>query len=259
MINKKKNLGQNFLKNKKIIIKIIKYINPNKKDIFIEIGCGTGQLTKEIIKYNDNIIATEIDLNLIKKIKKYIIKKIKILNKNILYLNFKKIFKNKEKKIRIFGNIPYYISRKLIIKFIKNIKYIKDIFILIQKEFANCLIAKKNDKKYCKISILLQTYFNIKILYQVNKKYFFPKPKVDSTFIKLKPKKNNKIKFKILNHIINNCFIKKNRKLYNNIKNLIDIKKIKNFKIDINKRVRNISVKKFNYITKIYKYIKKIN
>ncbi len=257
MIILKKYLGQNFLKNKKIIKKIIKYIKPKKKELFIEIGCGTGQLTKEILKYNRNIIAIEIDKDIIKKINNNIINKIKLLNINILYLNLKKYFKKFKKKIRIFGNIPYNISRKLIIKFIKNIKYIKNIFILVQKEFAQCLISKKNTKKYCKISILIQTYYKIKIIYQINKKNFFPKPKVNSTLIMLKPKKKNKVNFIILNHIINNCFIKKNRKLYNNIKNIININKIKNFKININKRIRNISVKKFNYLTKIYKYIKK--
>ncbi len=252
----KKKLGQIFLKNNKIIKKIINFIKPKKKEKFLEIGCGTGQLTKEIIKYNNNIISTEIDINLIKKISKNIIKKIKILNINILYLNFKKIYK--KKKIRIFGNIPYYISRKLIIKFIKNRKYIKNIIILVQREFAKCLISKKNKKKYCKISILAQTFFNIKILFKIKKNNFFPIPKVDSILIKLIPKKNNKIKFNIINHILNNCFIKKNRKLYNNIKNLFNIKKLKYLNIiNINKRVKKISVKEFNKLTHIYKYIKK--
>ncbi len=258
MINPKKYLGQVFLKKTKIIKQIINYIKPKSKEILLEIGCGTGQLTKEIIKYNNNIIVTEIDKELIKQIKNNIIKKIKLLNINILLLNFKKIYKKKKNKIRIFGNIPYYISRKLIIKFIKNIKYIKNIIILVQKEFAQCLISKKNQKKYCKISILAQTYYNIKILLEINKNNFFPIPKINSILIKLNPKKDIKINFNILNHILNNCFIKKNRKLHNNIKNLINIKKLQHYdKFNLHERVNKISVKKFNKLTKIYKYIKK--
>ncbi len=258
MIILKKNLGQNFLINNNILKNIIKKIKPKKKQIFVEIGCGTGQLTKKIIKYTNNIIALDIDSNLIKLIKKKIKKKIIILKKNILNFNFKKLFIKKNKKIRIFGNIPYYITRKIILKLINNIKYIKNIFILVQKEFGKCLISKPGKKKYCKISALTKIYFKIKIIKEINKKNFYPKPKINSVLIKLIPNsKYKKINFNILNHILNNCFIKKNRKLKNNIKNIININKLKKFNINKNQRINKLKIKTFYKLTILYKKLKK--
>ncbi len=248
-----KDLGQNFLINKKIIKKIIKYIKPKSKQIFLEIGCGHGELTKEIIKYTNNIITTEIDYNLYKKIKKKI-KKIKILNINFLNFNFKKYFK---KKIRIFGNIPYYITYKILIKLIKNFNLIKDIHIMLQKEFAYNLIKKKGNKKYSKITVLINIFFKIKILIHIKKKYFFPKPKINSIFIKLNP---NKIKYNYKNikyiiHILNNAFFKKKKKIINNLKKFISIKELK--KIKINPLLKSYQVSKNNYCKIINFLLKK--
>ncbi len=254
MIIYKKYLGQNFLINKKILYKISKIIKPKKKHFLLEIGSGIGNLTKKILKYSKNIIAIEIDKYLIKKTPKKIKKKIKILNKNILKINFKKISK---KKLRIYGNIPYYITSKILFKLLNNIKYIKDIHLMVQQELAISLISKPKDKKYCKLSVIFQIYFKIKIIKNINKNNFFPKPKINSSLIKLIPKKKfKKKKFKILNHILNNCFKRKNKKLYNNIKNLVYIKKLKIFKIK-NKRINKLNINNFIKIYKIFKYIKK--
>ncbi len=247
-----KDIGQNFIKNKKIIKKIIKYIKPSKKEHFLEIGCGNGELTKEIIKYTKNFIGTEIDEILIKKIKKKI-KNINILNINILNFNFS-IYK--KKKINIIGNIPYYISHKILFKLIKNQSRIKNIYIMIQKElYENIKINKKNIK-YSKTNILINTFFNIIFFKTIKKKNFNPIPKVNSVFLKLKSN-NNKYKIKNIKlfiHILNNILFKKNKKIINNIKKFI--KKKNKYKKILNKRINDISIKN---ICKIIKYIIKIN
>ncbi len=255
MIKYKKNLGQNFLINNKILNKISKIIKPKKKHNLLEIGSGYCNLTKKILKFNKNIIAIEIDKYLIKKIPYKIKKKIKIINKNILKINFKKINKI---NIRIYGNIPYYISKKILFKLLKNNKYIKDIHLLIQKELAISLISKPNNKKYNKLSVLFQIYFEIKIIIKnISKKYFIPKPKVNSSLIKLTPKKKYvKNKFKIIKHILNNCFYRKNKKLFNNIKNIININKLKSLKIK-NERINKINIKNFIKLSNIFNKIKK--
>ncbi len=257
MIIFKKYLGQNFLINKKIVKQIINLIKPYKNKLILEIGCGTGLITKYLIKYNILILAVEIDIDLINKIKKNIINKIIIINDNFLNINLYKIYKLYNKKITIIGNIPYYITRKIIIKLINNFKYIKKIFILVQKEFGEMLLSNPGNKKYCKTTVLTNMYYKIKILIYINKINFFPKPKINSVFLKLTPKKTN-INLKILIHILNNCFIKKNKKLYNNIKNIIDINKLNKINIlDINTRINKISIINFYNLTKIFNKIKK--
>ncbi len=242
MIIPKKELGQNFLKNKKIIKKIIYLIKPKKKQNFLEIGCGQGELTNHIIKYINNITVIEIDKDLLKKLKKN--KKIFIINKNILKINFLNLISKKNKKIRIFGNIPYNISNKLIYKFIKYQKYIKDIHITLQKEFAELLLAKKGEKKYSKLTVLTKSLFKIKYLIKIEKNNFYPIPKIDSIFIKLKPNKNKyKIKnFNNFSHIINISFSKKNKKIKNNLKNIINISDYKNINLNLNLRPNKLTI-----------------
>ncbi len=248
-------LGQNFLINKNIIKKMINLINPKKNNFFLEIGSGRGELTKKIIKYTKNLITLEIDKELINITKKKI-KKINILHKDILKFNFKNYLK---KKTRVIGNIPYYISHKILFKLIKNIKYIKDIHITVQKEFAESITSKKGKKKYSKITIISNYFFKIKKLLFINKKNFYPKPKVNSIFLEIKPKKKKYklINYKIFNHILNNSFNYKNKKIINNLKNIIKKKHLKKIGINPNIRPNKISIKKYcilsNYIYKLYK------
>ncbi len=244
-----KDIGQNFLINKKIIKNIINFIKPNKKDIFLEIGCGTGQLTKELYKYTKNIIALDIDNNLIKKCKK---KKNKIifLNIDILKFNFYKY----KTKFRIIGNIPYYISHKIIYKLIKNYNFIYDIHILLQKELANNLFLNIKNKKYSKTTIIINLLFKIKKIINIKNYNFQPKPKIESTLIKLKSNNNiNNIKnINLCIHILNNIFNKKNKKIYNNLKKFINIKEFKKININPNIRINKINIKQY---CKIIKYI----
>ncbi len=253
MLKIKNSLGQVFLKNKTIIKKIIKFIKPKKKDIFIEIGYGHGEISNKIIKYNKNLTSLEIDKYLIKKNKKKKIK-INLINISVLKFNFLNFFLKKKKKIRIFGNIPYYLTKKLFFIFIKNFKIIKDIHIMIQKEFCDLLIAKKGDKKYSKISILIKYIYNIKILMNIKNKFFYPKPKVNSVFIILKPrkKKYKLLNIKHLNHILNISFKRKKKKIINNLKNILNKKIIKKNNINLNKRPNKISIKNFCKITNLY-------
>ncbi len=244
MIKKNDNLGQNFLTNKNTIKQIINLVKPKSKDSFLEIGSGKGEITKEIIKYKIRLITLEIDKNLIDIVKKKI-NNVNILNKDILKFNFSKYYN--KKKIRIIGNIPYYISNKILFKLIKNISFIKDIHIMLQKELVETLTSKLGEKKYSKKTIIINYFFKIKKLIYVNKKNFFPIPKVDSIFIKLKPNnKKYKLKsYKNFKHILNNAFNKKKKKIINNLKHILNIIQIKNAGIKPYTRPNKISIKKY--------------
>ena len=126
MIKNKKKLGQHFLVDQLCIDNIIGSINPRKEDIVIEIGAGKGALTSQLCKIVKKVVIIEIDKDLI-----YILKKIKkrhknlfIINNNILQINLEKIIKNK-KNIRIVGNLPYNISKKIL----SNLTEKKDFFL----------------------------------------------------------------------------------------------------------------------------------
>ena len=134
----KKSLGQNFLSNKKILSQIVDSGNISKGDVVLEIGPGTGNLTEKILEKEPGLLlAVEKDEKLYDIIKKKFGKKVHVINNDILqcFENFKF-----DTPIKVFGNLPYNISSKILISFIKmkNLNKIYDKFIFVfQKEVAD--------------------------------------------------------------------------------------------------------------------------
>ena len=197
MFKHKKRLGQNFLINKDIIKKIADIGIINKDTNIIEIGPGSGSLTEELLKRNPKqILAIEFD----KDLSNYL-EKIKNNYQNFNYeisdaLTFdeKKIFK---KNSIIFGNLPYNISLKLLIKWIYSDPwppFYDQMILMFQKEVAERIVATSNNKKYGRISILTDARLDVKFHFNISKKEFNPEPKVDSTVLSFTPKKNNNLK-----------------------------------------------------------------
>ena len=192
-INPKKSLGQNFLIDKNIINKIIKIGNIDKNKIILEIGPGYGSLTEAIIAMKPkNIIAVEKDKKLSNFLEKKFknIENLKIINDDILSIIKKE---NLKKNLLIFGNLPYNVSTQILASLITLKKWppCYDILILMfQKEVADRIIAKPNTKEFSRLTVLSNWRLEIKKHFDVSKNSFFPKPKVSSTILSFRPKKN---------------------------------------------------------------------
>ena len=257
MIYAKKSLGQNFLIDKNIIIKIINSINIKNKNV-VEIGPGKGSLTKEIIKKKPkSLLLIEKDNKLSESLKTEFSDRdeIKILNQDVLKFNFNKI---KKKNLIIFGNLPYNISSQILVKIIKLNKWppnYKDVIFMFQKELGEKIIAKYPSPNYGRLSIITNYRLSIFKKFFVSPNCFFPKPKVRSMVIHFKPK--NKIKFKIKNienlEKITKIFFSNKRKMINkNLKKILNEKKIKNIS-NLNKNLRpeNVSPEKYYEIANL--------
>ena len=174
----KKSLGQNFLTDKNIIIKIINLVSIQNKDI-IEIGPGREALTKEILKRKPKTLSLiEKDFFLAEKLKKKYsdCKNIKIYNSDILKFDVEKIT---TKNSIIFGNLPYNISSQILIKFLKFKRWppnFSNLIFMFQKELGKKIIGTYPSPDYGRISIL--TYFRLNVLnkFYVSPNCFFPKP-----------------------------------------------------------------------------------
>ena len=148
-------MGQNFLNNTRILSNIVNAGQVSNKDIILEIGPGTGNLTEKIIDRNPKeFYVVEKDKDLSNMLKKRFGNKIFIINKDILdcYNEFKFNL-----PIKVFGNLPYNISTKILISFIKleNLeKFFEKFIFVFQKEVAERIIAKENSKNYGRISII---------------------------------------------------------------------------------------------------------
>ena len=195
----KKSLGQNFLVDDNIINKIIKIENINNEKKILEIGPGYGSLTKKILQKNPNkYLAVEKDKKLVSLLKsKYEnFNNFKIINDDII-----KVIKEKNlgQNIIVFGNLPYNISTQILASLTMLDKWppwYEVLILMFQKEVADRILAKEKSKNYGRLSILCNWRLEIKKHFNVSKNCFFPRPKVNSTVLSFKPKKNNEFKIK---------------------------------------------------------------
>ena len=257
MIKPKKSLGQNFLIDKNIIDKITSLVEIKGKSI-LEIGPGKGSLTSSIIEKKPNkIIVIEKDEILADFLQKKFGSELKIITEDIL-----KIEENilDDSLLTVFGNLPYNISTEILCKWILNIKdqnfWFENLVLMFQKEVADRIVAEFNTKNYGRLSILSNWKLDIKKICDVKPASFFPKPKIDSSVLLLKPKLN----FYSLNHPkslekITRIFFMHRRKMlkkpYNQLFNN-NLEIAKKLKIDLSLRPHNLNFETYYKLTKEY-------
>ena len=231
----KKKYGQNFLIDQNIIRKICSLIS-NKQLNVIEIGPGDGRLTEQILLSDpQQLKIIEIDPDLIPtlniKFKKN--PKIKIINENIL--NYPLI----EEVDLIVSNLPYNISSQILVKICLMDSPPDNLILMFQKEFAERLI----DKKINSLNSLVSCFYEINTSFNVGKNCFRPVPKIDSTVLSFKRKKNV-----LLKKIEINSFIKFKRNLFSHkrktLNNLLKDYDFNKKKFDLSVRVEDISLQK---------------
>lgn len=215
----KKKYGQNFLNDQGILQKIYKSISPNPNDLIIEVGPGSGNLTKWLQKYNCNIICYEIDKSLQEQLESIKNEKTQIFFKDFLEADLTVDLSTiKYENLYVIANIPYYITTPIIKKItFANINP-QGLVLMVQKEVADRLSAKPKTKDYGYITVLLNYFYDIKKLFNVSKNCFYPRPNVDSAIIKLTPNNKEKTDFNIFNNLIESAFQFKRKNLRNNLK-----------------------------------------
>ena len=256
----KKSLGQNFLFDKNIISKIVNIANISKEKTVVDIGAGQGSLTNEIALYKPKkILAIEKDKKLVAILNKNFSQfdNVQIINKDILN-TIKDL--NRNKNVIVFGNLPYNISTKILTSLIMLKKWPPwyDILILMfQKEVADRILAKSKTKEFNRLSVLSNWRLDIKKHFDVSNNCFFPKPKISSTVLSFKPKKNNQYELKnpksletVTRILFSNRrkMINKNfNKLFRNNKSIVN-----RLKINLKNRPEELSNDMFYNIARLY-------
>ena len=191
MIKAKKSLGQNFLIDQNILKKIVS-LKKIEDEFVLEIGPGTGNLTSYILKNNPKkLIVVEKDKLLANHLKKKFENKITIINDDILKIDEKKLY---NKRLIVFGNLPYNISTEILAKWILNLEsenfWFENLILMFQKEVADRIISKFNCSNYGRLTILANWRLNVKKITDIKPNSFNPKPKIDSSLLFFSPKKN---------------------------------------------------------------------
>lgn len=232
-ITLKKSLGQNFLNNNDILKNLISFINPLENDIFLEIGSGIGTLTFPLCRKAKKVFAIETDRRLIAVAEelKQESDNIEFIKQDILKTDLEDFFDNRlspGEKTRVTGNLPYYISTPILFELLKVKRYVSDIIIMLQKELAARILAEPGTKDYGSLTVLLQTYADIKVGFEVKRTCFYPQPKVDSAVIKITPLPAPRIEIKdydLFSKLVKTSFAQRRKTLRNNLKNLDEVKK----------------------------------
>ncbi len=249
----KKAYGQNFIHDHNIIEKIVRESNIKDDSLVIEIGPGSGILTKELSKYAKNVLAYEIDTRLEDILDENLVdcENVDIIFDDFLNRNIEDdIKKYSYQNIYVVANIPYYITTPIINHLINSKVAFNSITLMMQKEVGERFSAKVGTRNYSSITVFLNYYFNINKLFVVNRNAFTPMPNVDSIVISLIRKKNI---LKVYNeelffNLIKDSFHYKRKNLKNNLKkyNLNIIEEIlKKYHKDLTVRAEELELEVF--------------
>ena len=181
----KKKFGQNFLIDKNILNKIVESSNITKEDTVIEIGPGMGCLTEFLAINAKNVIAYEIDPDMVENLGELLVEysNVEVVLQDFLKADLSKYnTEEKCKNIKVVANLPYYITTPIIFKLLSETK-IKQFTFMVQKEVAERFTGKPNTKDYNSLSVAMNFKTNSKIIGKVRPNSFYPAPNVDSALL----------------------------------------------------------------------------
>ena len=245
----KRKFGQNFLIDDGIAKEIVSFLSDTKTKTIIEIGPGKGILTKYLLKISHKEIKfVEIDEECVS----YLKNKYPNIEKHLINDDFLNINLNSFKQpLSIIGNFPYNISSQILFKIYENKNIVNEMIGMFQLEVAERICSNYGTKKYGILSVLIQAFFEVKMMKKIKPNSFLPIPKVDSAVIKISKKTDtincDEILFK---KIVKQSFGQRRKTLRNSLKifNITDIKKEDTI---FAKRPEQLSVSDFIYLTNL--------
>jgi len=242
----RKKWGQNFLTDSNLLNRIVRTVEPQENDNFLEIGPGDGSLTELIFPKVKQMVVVEIDPLLIKHLSvRSDLEGLNIIHGDILLQDIEDL--PIQEPVRIVGNIPYNITSRIIFWLIEQLDFWDDAFIMMQKEVAQRLTANIGTKEYSRISIVVGAYLNMELCFKIPPDVFIPKPKVDSAIIRFTKKSSPIVddnQYEKFNKIVKMAFSKR-RKMLRNSLNDFDIPISIQEEIDFTRRPETLSIEEF--------------
>ena len=226
-----KRFGQNFLIDTHVLEKIIKSAEITKEDVVLEIGPGIGTMTQYLCENAREVVAVEIDKNLIPILQNDTLAEydnVTIINEDILKVDLNALVqeKNDGKRIKVVANLPYYITTPIIMGLFEQGVPLQNITVMVQKEVADRMQAKPNSKDYGALSLAVQYYAKPYIVANVPPNCFMPRPNVGSAVIRLTLHEEQPVKAeneKLLFAIIRASFNQRRKTLVNALTNASEL------------------------------------
>ncbi|KAK6937292.1 Ribosomal RNA adenine methyltransferase KsgA/Erm [Dillenia turbinata] len=207
-----KSKGQHILKNPLIVDAIVEKAGIKPTDVILEIGPGTGNLTKKLLEAGKSVVAVELDPRMVLELQRRF--------QGTPFSNRLKVIQGDVLKCELpyfdicVANIPYQISSPLTFKLLSHRPAFRCAVIMFQREFAMRLVAHPGDSLYCRLTVNTQLLARVSHLLKVGKNNFRPPPKVDSSVVRIEPRKPlPPVNFKEWDGLIRLCFTRKNKTL----------------------------------------------
>jgi 16S rRNA (adenine1518-N6/adenine1519-N6)-dimethyltransferase len=209
----KHKLGQNFLTDSNVIDKISSFFSPTEADHVVEIGAGTGALTSRLAPLVDRLIAVEIDPLLIPALEG--LDGVETIHQDILKTDLHSLVA--DRKLRIIGNLPYYISTAVVLHLAQQRDALQDMLLMFQDEVARRIVSPPSRPDYSYLSVVSQYFCVIELGFRISRNCFYPKPQVESRVLRFGFKSDLPLSFEEYTTFVGHAFSQRRKMLRNNL------------------------------------------
>ena len=209
----RKRFGQHFLRDRGVLKRIVDAVAPASADAIVEIGPGEGALTGPLLERVGHLTAIEIDRDLAARLsREFSSRVLTVVTADALDCDFSSLSPD----LRIVGNLPYNISTPILFHLSRYADRVRDMHFMLQLEVVERMVAKPSTSEYGRLSVMLQTRFSMRKLFNVSPGAFRPPPKVDSAVVRLVPlREKMKCDAEVLEKIVRGAFSARRKTLRN--------------------------------------------
>ncbi|MGL4614623.1 MAG: 16S rRNA (adenine(1518)-N(6)/adenine(1519)-N(6))-dimethyltransferase RsmA [Shewanella sp.] len=245
----RKRFGQNFLTDSNVINRIVGAIAPDNDHVMVEIGPGLGALTEPVAMAVENLTVVELDRDLVERLHQHPVLKDKLTihQGDALQFDFSQL-RQSDKKLKVFGNLPYNISTPLMFHLFEFAEQIETMHFMLQKEVVLRLSASPGCKAYGRLTVMAQYFCQVVPVLEVPPHSFTPAPKVDSAVVRLLPYSEKPFPCKdvnVLRQLCTTAFNMRRKTLRNNLKHMLSDAEFELLGIDPSQRPEQISVEQY--------------
>lgn len=243
----KKSFGQHFLHEKRYIDRIVSSVAPRDGDTVVEIGPGEGAMTLPLLAVARRMTAIELDTDLIPGLqaRAAAVGELRIVHSDVLKVDFTALARELgAERLRIAGNLPYYISSPILFHCVAHAPAIQDMHFMLQKEVVDRMAAEPGSKVYGRLSVMLQLACKVTPLFTVPPGAFRPPPKVDSAVVRLVPLAPEALPTgdpARIHAVVKAAFAMRRKTLANTLKGLVDESTIRELGIDPRARAETLA------------------
>ncbi|HET6588292.1 MAG TPA: 16S rRNA (adenine(1518)-N(6)/adenine(1519)-N(6))-dimethyltransferase RsmA [Oleiagrimonas sp.] len=250
----KKHFGQHFLRESHYIDRIIAALAPRDGDRIVEIGPGEGALTLPLLRKTGQLTAIELDTDLIPRLEQAAasIGQLDIIQRDVLQTDFTALAAGD--KLRLVGNLPYYISSPILFHCVAHADVIVDMHFMLQKEVVMRMAAAPGSKTYGRLSVMLQLACRVDPLFDVPPDAFNPPPRVDSAVVRLTPLppgQRLEVDDGCLDAVVKAAFGQRRKTLSNALRQLLDADALREADIDPRARAETLPPEDFVRLARI--------